>query len=1512
MKRDFSAKTLAWVLAFALFLCLPPMAAAAEVGVGGASQAAEAPGSVGIGVDETSQAVEAPGSVAVGVGGASQAAEAPDPVTGGPTLEPPINPDYIRWQNGEDFGGYVPEKFLDEREPNNGPAADLSAFGSFDAKYDPRYESADTNALTPAKNQNPYGVCWAFSTLGALESFVEKNTPGDTNPDFSERHLAYSLSNRAVGDIFGEDREPSDGSNCAYAANYLMRGEVAGPVLEDDDPFGNLKEERTIEDIKSIPRAGLVTGMTRIPNLTVGSTPGSETSRDYVTQIKALVSEYGATTISYEDAPGNYEKINEGEYAGDYCFFTASSSTNHGVMIVGWDDGFPMENFGPEIPEGDGAWLIKNSWNYSGPDEIHHYYAYFWMSYYTPVQDAWAVRGYDPDWNGAVYDYTPRFSQTSTGGYSSYLPDNSKWIANIFDTTEGAESLERVSFYNGNDPGTVYEVYIAACGTWEMTDEELLEEARNSHPVGSVIVDAKGYYSVDCGRFPLGDNMALAVMLKMKEPTGEGILWVPYNYVNAIVVGGADASGKSFQYEYNAWIDAGANATSSGGLYPIRAHVNGGTGFSTAERANTDDKAVSATKAALTWDAIKGSNTTQTAVTSNLALPANGTGGTAITWTSTNTSIIAADGAVARPSSKNGDAEVTVTATISKGSARETVVFEVTVTAMQAYAVTVTGGSGSDLYDEGETVSIIANDAAGGYRFKEWKTSPVVVFVEGTSAADPAAKFTMPGEAVAAEAVYELIPHDHIWGDWEKDESSHWKECACGEIDGLAAHSPGRWIIDMPAGGSRHRECTVCGFVTETEGIPAMQGPFGITASYLVIKKGDSRQLSITDSEGLDISQYVSWTSSDETVAAVDDDGFVDPQGFVAAAGAGSAIITAFNEELGITEECRVDVVDGPTVSETIEAVKLLKSSVTSNALSTNYAKVQLQLVLPQNRMGALGVPGGGETGESGVPGLSALAESGAQSIESVRLAKDTKGYFTTRILDDRYVEIIPTEALKTAKAKQLKTKLEVEVGGRVYTTSTLTINIKRANPKVKASAIKFNSFFPDEPKPVKVSASIGKVTDFELLEKYDYQKVNFNAESGTLSLKDKSSKPAKLALRVWVDEFTRSYDITFKVSVVSKKPSVKLNCKSVSMNRQAALRVTGQGVSGIEVVNNGDYSTTGPDENGNFTINYEGEGNVKAKTKLKLAVSITGTSQKVTLPLTIKKPPSTTSVKLSKTAVTLNKRLTNDYVIINATTAPYDAGLPAISGAHEDKFDIIITGKTIELRLKESAASGKTYTFKVGKTKFTIKVVDKAPAIALTAKGSINVINPGSTVTLTPKFTNINYHTGAEGARVALEGDSNFEIVQISQKGAVTLKMKEDAVLSKAVKPGVKQKISLTFSEDGENSVTAAKTITPKQGKATFVRSTKQIDLQKNDRYSEGRIDISVKSPVAAKIADVKVKGAHANLYSVRKIRDGSYAIGFKDSKIGAVGKGASIKLNVYFTGSDTPAAVSVKVAAK
>ena len=70
-----------------------------------------------------------------------------------------------------------------------------------------------------------------------------------------------------------------------------------------------------------------------------------------------------------------------------------------------------------------------------------------------------------------------------------------------------------------------------------------------------------------------------------------------------------------------------------------------------------------------------------------------------------------------------------------------------------------------------------------------------------------------------------VLSHTHSYGiDWKNNETSHWHECTCGDKADVAEHSF-RWVIDRTATatqkGSKHEECTVCGYRRAAVEIPA-------------------------------------------------------------------------------------------------------------------------------------------------------------------------------------------------------------------------------------------------------------------------------------------------------------------------------------------------------------------------------------------------------------------------------------------------------------------------------------------------------------------------------------------------------------------------------------------------------------------------------------------------------------------------------------------------------------------
>ena len=68
--------------------------------------------------------------------------------------------------------------------------------------------------------------------------------------------------------------------------------------------------------------------------------------------------------------------------------------------------------------------------------------------------------------------------------------------------------------------------------------------------------------------------------------------------------------------------------------------------------------------------------------------------------------------------------------------------------------------------------------------------------------------------------------HTHNYGtEWKYDETNHWHECEDGEKADITAHNF-KWIVDKEATtaekGSKHEECTVCGYKKAAVDIPAI------------------------------------------------------------------------------------------------------------------------------------------------------------------------------------------------------------------------------------------------------------------------------------------------------------------------------------------------------------------------------------------------------------------------------------------------------------------------------------------------------------------------------------------------------------------------------------------------------------------------------------------------------------------------------------------------------------------
>lgn len=69
------------------------------------------------------------------------------------------------------------------------------------------YDARNNGYITSVKSQNPYGTCWAFSSINLAEaSAVKRGLMGVSAADLSELHLAY-YTYRFVTDPLGGQKE---------------------------------------------------------------------------------------------------------------------------------------------------------------------------------------------------------------------------------------------------------------------------------------------------------------------------------------------------------------------------------------------------------------------------------------------------------------------------------------------------------------------------------------------------------------------------------------------------------------------------------------------------------------------------------------------------------------------------------------------------------------------------------------------------------------------------------------------------------------------------------------------------------------------------------------------------------------------------------------------------------------------------------------------------------------------------------------------------------------------------------------------------------------------------------------------------------------------------------------------------------------------------------------------------------------------------------------------------------
>ena len=274
------------------------------------------------------------------------------------------------------------------------------------------YSLIDDNYVTSVKNQQTSGNCWAFTAIATLESCILKAS-GD-NLDLSEEHMKNMIELYSdYGWAMDTNNGGYDNMPWGYYVSWL------GPVLESDD----------LTDDKST-LSPLLDSFMHVQNIQFLKRE-SYTDND---AIKEALMKYGAvgTGIYYDDSY---------RYGNSYYYY-GSSYGNHAVTIVGWDDNYSRNNF-YSMPQGNGAWIAKNSWGSEwGKD------GYFYVSYYDTV---FAKVGDEAGSYTFILNDTIKLDknyQYDIAGMTDYFYNSSStvWYKNIFTATDN-EFIAAASTY---------------------------------------------------------------------------------------------------------------------------------------------------------------------------------------------------------------------------------------------------------------------------------------------------------------------------------------------------------------------------------------------------------------------------------------------------------------------------------------------------------------------------------------------------------------------------------------------------------------------------------------------------------------------------------------------------------------------------------------------------------------------------------------------------------------------------------------------------------------------------------------------------------------------------------------------------------------------------------------------------------------------------------------------------------------------------------------------------------
>ena len=445
-----------------------------------------------------------------------------------------------------------------------------------------QYNLWNEGLSTAIRFQNPFGSCWAFGMLSAVESNVLEQTQQDQSTvDLSERQLAwFSYQKRdALGiSADGEGLAAVEGVN-VFNIGGCRDTSVAqlsawdGVTTEAEIPYTNRAGEWSSDPYGDIAKSDWSLDDDQLSSAIVhlqeaDYLPCPATFTDYDTHtgyvfdenalnaVKEALYTTGALDMAFyasdnlPDQTDTDPSFWDSEHNSRYNYLYAEA--NHEVSIVGWDDDYSKEDFSTEAP-GDGAFIVKNSWDDDWGND-----GYFYLSYYdqslteiTSVQ----VDVPEEENNELIYDYDHNYQYDYLGLKNCPVNSSTKEnrIANVFQI-EDDQNLSAVSAVTSK-AGSSVEVWL-----YQTSDSENPESGTCLGHQSETFTYA-GFHTIKLAEaITLEPGTSLSVVEEIRDPNG--LYYAPtelgmgdYSWYDSITCVATIDPDESFGYSDGQWQD---------------------------------------------------------------------------------------------------------------------------------------------------------------------------------------------------------------------------------------------------------------------------------------------------------------------------------------------------------------------------------------------------------------------------------------------------------------------------------------------------------------------------------------------------------------------------------------------------------------------------------------------------------------------------------------------------------------------------------------------------------------------------------------------------------------------------------------------------------------------------------------------------------------------------------------------------------------------------------------------